>query len=71
VNEIGAHRLTPIVTAAGCCLAKHGAGLNMGAGVNGWTPLMRAIHKNQIESVWARLDDGAASTYGAGKWALR
>lgn len=40
-------------------LAEAGADLNRGAGVNGWTPLMHAIHKNRIESVAALLDAGA------------
>src|SRR5260370_124082 len=65
-NEIGAHRVTPIISAARSgavdairVLAKHGAGLNLGAGVNHWTPLMHAIHKSRIESVRALLDAGA------------
>ncbi len=66
VNEIGAHGVTPIISAARSgavdsirVLAKHGAGLNLGAGVNHWTPLLHAIHKNRIESVRALLDAGA------------
>ncbi len=40
-------------------LAKQGADLNQRAGVNGWTPLMHAIHKHQKGSVVALLDSGA------------
>jgi hypothetical protein len=65
VNEMGAHGVTPIISAARSgavdvirVLAKHGADLNVGAGVNNWTPLMHAIHKNRIESVRALLDAG-------------
>jgi ankyrin repeat protein len=37
-------------------LVKQGADPNQRAGVNGWTPLMHAIHKNQKSSVAALLD---------------
>lgn len=40
-------------------LANQGADLNVHAGVNGWTPLMHAIHKNQKGSVVALLEAGA------------
>ncbi len=40
-------------------LAARGTDLNEPAGVNGWTPLEHAIHKNQIGSVQALLDAGA------------
>jgi len=40
-------------------LIKHGADPNQRAGVNGWTPLMHAIHKDQKGSVIALLDAGA------------
>lgn len=40
-------------------LVKQGADPNQRAGVNGWTPLMHAIHKNQKGSVAALLDAGA------------
>lgn len=40
-------------------LVKQGADPNQRAGVNGWTPLMHAIHKNQKGSVAALLDVGA------------
>jgi ankyrin repeat protein len=40
-------------------LVKQGADPNQRAGVNGWTPLMHAIHKNQKGSINALLDAGA------------
>jgi Ankyrin repeats (3 copies) len=40
-------------------LVKQGADPNQRAGVNGWTPLMHAIHKNQQGSIAALLDAGA------------
>jgi ankyrin repeat protein len=40
-------------------LVKQGADPNERAGVNGWTPLMHAIHKNQKGSIIALLDAGA------------
>src|SRR5690348_2807456 len=40
-------------------LVKSGADPNQRAGINGWTPLLHAIHKNQKESVIALLDAGA------------
>jgi ankyrin repeat protein len=40
-------------------LVKQGADPNERAGVNGWTPLMHAIHKNQKGSVIALLNAGA------------
>jgi len=40
-------------------LVKQGADPNQPAGVNGWPPLMHAIHKNQKGSVIALLDAGA------------
>jgi ankyrin repeat protein len=40
-------------------LAARGADVNERAGVNGWTPLEHAIHKNQLASVQALLDAGA------------
>lgn len=40
-------------------LVKQGADPNQRAGVNGWPPLMHAIHKNQKGSVVALLDAGA------------
>jgi hypothetical protein len=41
-------------------LVAGGADPNEPAGVNGWTPLLHAIHKNQLPSVKALLDAGAA-----------
>jgi ankyrin repeat protein len=40
-------------------LVRQGADPNQQAGVNGWTPLMHAIHKNQKGSIIALLDAGA------------
>ena len=40
-------------------LVQHGADPNGTAGVNGWTVLMHAIHKNQPRSVAALLRGGA------------
>jgi len=40
-------------------LCARGADPNEPSGGNGWTPLLHAIHKNQIESVKALLDAGA------------
>src|SRR5581483_4667348 len=65
-NEIGAHGITPLATAARVgalnsirFLAARGADLNRGSGVNGWTPIMHAIHKHQLASIRALLDAGA------------
>ena len=40
-------------------LVKAGAGVNEPSGVNGWTPLHHAIHKNQAGSVKVLLELGA------------
>ncbi|MBZ5611773.1 MAG: ankyrin repeat domain-containing protein [Acidobacteriia bacterium] len=40
-------------------LVKQGANPNLRSGVNGWTPLEHAIHKNQKGSVIGLLDSGA------------
>jgi ankyrin repeat protein len=40
-------------------LLENGADANVRAGVNGWTPLLHAIHKNQEGSVRALLKHGA------------
>jgi ankyrin repeat protein len=40
-------------------LLRHGADPNLRGGVNGWTPLMHAIHKNQLGAAQALLDGGA------------
>ena len=47
-------------------LAAAGADLNAPGGVNGWTPLMHAVHTNQPGSVRALLDNGAAVNLHAG-----
>ncbi|HWS93019.1 MAG TPA: ankyrin repeat domain-containing protein, partial [Mycobacterium sp.] len=53
-------------------LLKAGADPNVHAGVNGWTPLMHAIHKNQPRSVEVLLAHGARVNErgGAGVTAL-
>jgi len=66
VDETGGYGLTPLIAAARgghidtvrLLLAK-GAAPDRDAGVNGWTPLMHAIHKAQIGSVRALLEGGA------------
>jgi ankyrin repeat protein len=40
-------------------LLRHGADPNLRGGVNGWTPLMHAVHKNQLGAAQALLDGGA------------
>ena len=40
-------------------LKAHGANLKEGSGVNGWSPLKHAIHKNQLRSVQMLLAAGA------------
>ncbi|HLY18888.1 MAG TPA: ankyrin repeat domain-containing protein [Bryobacteraceae bacterium] len=40
-------------------LLEHGADPNLPGGVNGWTPLMHAVHKNRIITAQALLDGGA------------
>jgi uncharacterized protein len=40
-------------------LLRHGADPNLRAGVNGWTPLMHAVHRNQLGAARALLDAGA------------
>jgi len=40
-------------------LLRHGADPNLRGGVNGWTPLIHAIHKNQSGAAKALLDSGA------------
>lgn len=47
-------------------LASAGADLNAPGGVNGWTPLMHAVHTNQPGSVQVLLDRGAAVNQHAG-----
>jgi ankyrin repeat protein len=46
-------------------LVKHGAELEAASGVNGWTPLQHAIHKNRLGSVRALIEAGA-NPNGAG-----
>ncbi len=53
-NAPGAHGITPLATAARTgrleaieLLLAHGADPHKGSGVNGWTPLLHALHKNQ------------------------
>jgi hypothetical protein len=59
-------RTTPLITAARDgdvnrvrSLIARGANPNVRAGVNNWTPLEHAVHKNQIASIAALLDAGA------------
>ena len=40
-------------------LLRHGADPNLRGGVNDWTPLMHAVHKNQLAAAQALLDGGA------------
>jgi len=47
-------------------LVAAGADPDQPAGSNGWTPLLHAIHKNQIVSVQALLDAGAGVNRAAG-----
>jgi len=46
-------------------LTAHGADPNEASGENGWTPLMHAIHKNQLASVKALLESGASPNVAA------
>jgi ankyrin repeat protein len=54
-NASGAHRLTPLAVAARNgrvaaieLLLSRGADPHRGSGVNGWTPLLHALHKDQL-----------------------
>jgi hypothetical protein len=47
-------------------LAASGADVNQRGGVNDWTPLMHAVHKNQLAAVRALLDAGADINATAG-----
>jgi hypothetical protein len=54
-NAPGAHRLTPLAAAARNgridaieLLLARGADPHRGSGVNGWTPLLHALHKGQL-----------------------
>lgn len=66
VNEPAGHGITPLVSAARAgavesirLLISLGANPNLRCGVNGWTPLMHAIHKHQLASARALLEGGA------------
>jgi ankyrin repeat protein len=48
-------------------LAAAGASLNAPGGVNNWTPLMHAIHKNQAAAVQALLEAGADPNVVSGR----
>src|SRR6266404_5846559 len=61
---IGAAREGDVLAIAD--LVSKGADVNARGGVNGWTPLMHAIHKNQSGSVRALLDAGADLNATAG-----
>ena len=65
-------RETPLMTAARQgriadiqTLISQGADPNARAGVNGWTPILHAIHKHQKESLVALLDGGADNSVSA------
>jgi uncharacterized protein len=47
-------------------LVASGANVNQRGGVNDWTPLMHAVHKNQLAAVRALLDVGADINATAG-----
>ncbi len=66
VNQKDGSGLTALIAAARAgdaavveCLLRHAADPNLRGGVNDWTPLMHAIHRNQISTVRALLDGGA------------
>lgn len=66
VNQPAAHGITPLVSAARAgaidvipVLISLGADPNLRCGVNGWTPLMHAIHKHRLASARALLNGGA------------
>jgi hypothetical protein len=65
--------ISPLITAARSGdvakidkLAASGADVDAPGGVNGWTPLMHAVHTNQPGSVEALLNKGAAVDLHAG-----
>ena len=79
VDETGGYGFTPLIWAARGGhvsvireLLKHGANPELRAGVNGWTPLMHAVHKGQEAAAMALVDGGAAvdATDGRGTTAL-
>ena len=47
-------------------LVKSGVDVNQRGGVNNWTPLMHAVHKNQPAAVRALIDAGADVNLTAG-----
>ena len=65
-NQASARGETPLIAAARAgsvpavkVLLSHGANPDLHGGVNRWTPLMHAIHKNQIGTAQALLEGGA------------
>jgi len=65
-NHKGAGGMTALIwsTRAGSvpaveALLRHGADPNLPGGVNGWTPLMHAVHQNQLVAARVLLDSGA------------
>jgi len=65
-NQRDANGLTALILSARAgavpaiqALLRHGADPNLPGGVNGWTPLLHAVHKNQPAAVEALLDGGA------------
>jgi ankyrin repeat protein len=65
-NQTDGHGLTAIILAARAgsvpcvrALLERGADPNRRGGVNGWTPLMHAVHKNRHATAQALLDGGA------------
>jgi hypothetical protein len=70
--------LTPLATAARAGdldaidrLLSAGAPVNQGSGVNGWSPAMHAIHKNQFAALGRLLDHGASLSGSAGQNAMQ
>ena len=73
VNQKNGGGLTALIIAARAgdvpaveTLLQHGADPNLRGGVNDWTPLMHAIHKDQIGTAQALLD-GGADVHGRGR----
>lgn len=69
----GRYEITPLAAAARAgdaasiqALCKGGVSLEQPSGVNGWTPLMHAVHKRQARSVMALLRCGAQPDTGDG-----
>jgi ankyrin repeat protein len=66
IAACGRHQVTPLAGAARGgdlfriqALIKNGADPNEPSGVNDWTPLMHAIHKNQREAAFTLVEHGA------------